>query len=589
MQDNASGAEQNSDHIFDYIIIGAGTAGCLLANRLSADASKRVLLIEAGRKDDYHWIHIPVGYLYCIGNPRTDWLYNTEPDAGLNGRALRYPRGKTLGGCSSINGMIYMRGQARDYDEWAHLTGDMAWRWENSLPHFKLHEDHYKGADAMHGARGTAPELMQNKAAPYQKILRHRNSGGEWRVEKQRLRWDVLDSFAEAAVQAGIPATDDFNRGNNEGVGYFEVNQKNGWRWNTAKAFLRPACYARPNFELWNNAQVCKLVITPQSDGSKRCTGVEVWTGAERVTAHSTRDSGSDRGLIGEVLLCAGSIGSPQILQLSGIGPGALLQQHGIAALQDLPGVGANLQDHLQIRSVYKIKGDKKWGLSLNTMANSWLGKARIGLDYALKQTGPMSMAPSQLGAFTRSSPDQPYPNIEYHVQPLSLDAFGEPLHSFNAFTASVCNLNPTSRGTVHIKSPHFEDAPAIAPNYLSTPEDRKVAADSLRVTRKIVSQSALAKYQPEEFKPGVQFQSDEDLTRLAGDIATTIFHPVGTTKMGRDDDTMAVVDSHLRVRGIQGLRVVDAGVMPLITSGNTNSPTLMIAEKAAGWIQAGV
>jgi choline dehydrogenase len=586
---------QDENHSFDYIIIGAGTAGCLLANRLSADASKRVLLIEAGRKDDYHWIHIPVGYLYCIGNPRTDWLYNTEPDAGLNGRSLRYPRGKTLGGCSSINGMIYMRGQARDYDEWAQLTGDMSWRWENALPYFKLHENHYKGADALHGARGVAPELMQDKSIPYQKLLRHHNAGGEWRVEKQRLRWDVLDAFSEAAVQAGIPATDDFNRGDNEGVGYFEVNQKNGWRWNTAKAFLRPMCYARPNFELWNNAQVCKLVVEVQPDGTKRCTGVEVWAGTERVTAFATRDSGKDQGLLGEVILCAGSIGSPQILQLSGIGPAALLQQHGIAVVQDLPGVGENLQDHLQIRSVYKIqplngdKGKNGWGLSLNTMANSLWGKARIGLEYALRQSGPMSMAPSQLGAFTRSSPDQTYPNIEYHVQPLSLDAFGEPLHSFNAFTASVCNLNPTSRGTVHIKSPRFEDAPAIAPNYLSTPEDRQVAADSLRVTRKIVSQSALAKYQPEEFKPGVQFQTDEDLARLAGDIATTIFHPVGTTKMGRDDDPMAVVDSHLRVRGIRGLRVVDAGVMPLITSGNTNSPTLMIAEKAAQWIQAGV
>ncbi|MDB5963765.1 MAG: choline dehydrogenase [Polaromonas sp.] len=445
---------QENDHVFDYIIIGAGTAGCLLANRLSGDASKRVLMIEAGRKDDYHWIHIPVGYLYCIGNPRTDWLYTTEPDAGLNGRSLRYPRGKTLGGSSSINGMIYMRGQARDYDQWAQLTGDMDWRWENALPHFKLHEDHYKGADAMHGARGVAPELMMNKAEPYQKILRHRNAGGEWRVEKQRLRWDILDAFAQAAQQAGIPATEDFNRGNNEGVGYFEVNQKNGWRWSTAKAFLRPACYGRPNFELWNNAQVCKLVIETQPDGGKRCTGVEVWTGSERVTARATRDSGQDRGLIGEVLLCAGSVNSPQILQLSGIGPAALLQQHGIDVVQDLPGVGANLQDHLQIRSVYKISGlngKGGWGLSLNTMANSLWGKARIGLEYALRQTGPMSMAPSQLGAFTRSSPDQPYPNIEYHVQPLSLDAFGEPLHNFNAFTASVCNLNPTSRGSVRL------------------------------------------------------------------------------------------------------------------------------------------
>jgi choline dehydrogenase len=578
--------------IFDYIIVGGGTAGCLLANRLSADATKKVLLIEAGRKDDYHWIHVPAGYLYCIGNPRTDWLYNTEPEAGLNGRSLRYPRGKTLGGSSSINGMIYMRGQARNYDEWAQLTGDSAWTWANALPYFKLHENHYKGADEFHGAAGTAPELMQDKTVPYQKILRHRKAGGEWQVSKQRLHWPVLDAFAEAAVQAGIPATGDFNRGNNEGVGYFEVNQKEGWRWNTAKAFLRPTCYGRPNFELWNKAQVSKLIIEKQPDGSQRCTGVEVWTGIDHVSAMATRDSAADRGLIGEVILCAGAVGSPQILQLSGIGPGALLHKLGIPVVQDLPGVGANLQDHLQIRSIYKITGhagSKGWGLSLNTMATSLLGKARIGVEYAMKRTGPLSMAPSQLGAFTRSSAEHAYPNIQYHIQPLSLDAFGEPLHTFNAFTASVCNLAPTSRGTVQIKSPDFNDAPAIAPNYLSTPEDRKVAADSLRVTRRIVSQSALAKYQPEEFKPGVQFETDEDLARLAGDIATTIFHPVGTTRMGRADDPMAVVDSHLRVRGIRGLRVVDAGVMPLITSGNTNSPTLMIAEKAAEWIQAGV
>ena len=576
-----------SDHIFDYIIVGGGTAGCLLANRLSADASKKVLLIEAGRKDDYHWIHIPVGYLHCIGNPRTDWLYNTEPEPGLNGRSLRYPRGKTLGGSSSINGMIYMRGQARNYDEWAQLTGDNAWTWANALPHFKLHENHYKGADEFHGASGTAPELMQDKTEPYQKILRHRKAGAEWQVSKQRLRWDVLDAFSQAAVQAGIPATDDFNRGNNEGVGYFEVNQKDGWRWNTAKAFLRPTCDARSNFELWSKAQVSKLIIEKQPDGSQRCTGVRVWTGVQHINLMATRDSGADRGLIGEVILCAGAIGSPQILQLSGIGPGVLLQEHGIPVVQNLPGVGANLQDHLQIRSVYKIKGPAH--STLNTLANTTLGKARIGLEYLFKRTGPMSMAPSQLGAFTRSDAAQAYPNIQYHVQPLSLDAFGEPLHSFNAFTASVCNLAPTSRGSVTIKSPRFEDAPAIAPNYLSTSEDKQVAADSLRVTRRIVSQSALGKYQPEEFRPGVQFQTDEDLSRLAGDIATTIFHPVGTTKMGQANDAMAVVDSHLRVRGIRGLRVVDAGVMPLITSGNTNSPTLMIAEKAAEWIQAGV
>ncbi len=560
---------------FDYIIIGAGTAGCLLANRLSADASKRVLLIEAGRKDDYHWIHIPVGYLYCIGNPRTDWLYQTEPEAGLNDRALRYPRGKTLGGCSSINGMIYMRGQARDYDQWARLTGDDAWTWGQALPYFKLHEDHHQGASAAHGARGIAPELMRDKTDPYVQVLRHRNAGGEWRVEKQRLRWDVLDAFAQAAQQAGIPASADFNQGDNEGVGYFEVNQRAGWRWNTAKAFLRPTCYARPNFEMWTSAQVVKLLLETQPDGSQRCTGVQVWASSEMVTATATA----------EVILSAGSIGSPQILQLSGIGPAALLQQHGIAVAQDAPGVGANLQDHLQIRAVFKVEGVQ----TLNTQANSLWGKALIGLEYALKRSGPMSMAPSQLGAFTRSDPAQPYPNIEYHVQPLSLEAFGEPLHGFNAFTASVCNLNPTSRGTVQIKSGKFEDAPAIAPNYLSTQADRQVAADSLRVTRKIVAQPALAKYQPEEWKPGTQYQTDEELAKLAGDIATTIFHPVGTTKMGAADDPLAVVDSRLRVRGngglIAGLRVVDAGVMPLITSGNTNSPTLMIAEKAAQWI----
>ncbi|QFZ82240.1 choline dehydrogenase [Variovorax paradoxus] len=536
-----------SDTTFDYIIIGAGTAGSLIANRLSADKTRRVLLIEAGRKDDYHWIHIPVGYLYCIGNPRTDWLYNTEPDAGLNGRTLRYPRGKTLGGCSSINGMIYMRGQSRDYDQWASLTGDEGWRWENVLPAFRKHEDFYLGADEMHGA------------------------GGEWRVEKQRLRWDILDAFADAAVQAGVPHTTDFNRGSNEGVGYFQVNQKNGWRWNTAKAFLRPTCYGRPNFELWTGAQVSRLLFETLPDGTKRCTGAQVWDGTEMTTAHAEC----------EVILSAGAIGSPQILQLSGVGPAELLRQHGIDVAVDAPGVGANLQDHLQIRAVYKIEGAP----TLNVLASSMVGKAKIGLEYLMKRSGPMSMAPSQLGAFTRSSPDREWPNIQYHVQPLSLDAFGEPLHSFPAFTASVCNLNPTSRGSVRIKSARFEDAPAIAPNYLSTEEDRKVAADSLRVTRRIAQQPALAKYKPQEWKPGVQYQTDEDLARLAGDIATTIFHPVGTTKMGADGDPMAVLDARLRVRGVHGLRVVDAGAMPTITSGNTNSPTLMMAEKAAGWI----
>lgn len=550
---------------FDYIVIGGGTAGALMANRLSGDRKLRVLLIEAGRKDDYHWIHIPVGYLYCIGNPRTDWLYNTEPDAGLNGRSLRYPRGKTLGGSSSINGMIYMRGQSRDYEQWAQLTGDDTWRWNEVLPAFMKHEDHYLGDE----------REAQRRDADFSRFHGH---GGEWRVEKQRLRWDILDAFAQAAQEAGIPHSTDFNRGSNEGVGYFQVNQKAGWRWNTAKAFLRPTCYGRPNFEMWTAAQVSRLLFETQADGSQRCSGAQVWDGHEMIQAWATR----------EVILCAGAIGTPQILQLSGIGAAERLRAHGITPVADLPGVGANLQDHLQIRAVYKINGAP----TLNVLASSMVGKAKIGLEYMLKRSGPMSMAPSQLGAFTRSSPAHEWPNLEYHVQPLSLDAFGEPLHSFPAFTASVCNLNPTSRGTVHIKSPRFEDAPAIAPNYLSTDEDRQVAADSLRVTRRIATQPALARYQPEEWKPGLQYQSDDDLARLAGDIATTIFHPVGTAKMGADGDPMAVLDSRLRVRDgrggrIAGLRVVDASVMPTITSGNTNSPTLMIAEKAAGWLRA--
>ena len=539
---------------FDYIVVGGGSAGCLLANRLSRDPSMRVLLLEAGRKDDYPWIHIPVGYLYCIGNPRTDWLYMTEPDAGLNGRSLRYPRGKTLGGCSSINGMIYMRGQARDFDGWAAQTGDDAWTWQNCLPDFKAHEDHYRldnGADTETGGNSRFSDLHGH--------------GGEWRIEKQRLKWDILESFAEAAVEAGIPRADDFNGGDNEGVGYFEVNQRSGWRWNTSKAFLRPA-RNRPNLAVWTQAHVERLVL----DG-KRCTGVVLRRQGQAIEVHADR----------EVILSAGAIGSPQILQLSGIGPADLLKRHGIAVVHDLPGVGENLQDHLQIRAVFKVGNAR----TLNTLANSLVGKAMIGLEYLLKRSGPMSMSPSQLGAFTRSDESQPHANLEYHVQPLSLDAFGEPLHTVPAFTASVCNLNPTSVGSVRIRSGKTEDAPAIAPNYLHTEADRRIAAESLRQVRKIVSQPALAKYCPEEWKPGPQFRSDEDLARLAGDIANTIFHPVGTTKMGRRDDPMAVVDSRLKLRGIEGLRVVDAGIMPKITSGNTNAPTLMIAEKAAGWI----
>ncbi|MET1028915.1 MAG: GMC family oxidoreductase N-terminal domain-containing protein [Dongiaceae bacterium] len=548
-----------SGESFDYIIVGAGTAGCLLANRLSQDPSKRVLLLEAGKKDNYHWIHIPVGYLYCIGNPRTEWMYQTEPEAGLNGRSLRYPRGKTLGGCSSINGMIYMRGQARDYDNWAAQTNDDAWSWTNSLPDFKAHEDHYRldnGADPQTGGNSRFSDMHGH--------------GGEWRIEKQRLKWEILEAFAEAAVQAGIPRTSDFNSGDNEGVGYFEVNQKSGWRWNTSKAFLRPV-RGRANLAVWTEACVERLLLETGNDGRRRCAGLVLKRGGQEMTVRAQS----------EVILSAGAIGSPQLLQLSGIGPAALLKSHGIEVALDLPGVGENLQDHLQIRAVFKIAGAK----TLNMLANSRRGKAGIALEYALTRSGPMSMSPSQLGAFSRSDPSRRYANLEYHVQPLSLDAFGQPLHAFPALTASVCNLNPTSRGTVHIRSNRHQDAPAIAPNYLATAEDRKVAADSLRQVRQIAAQPALARYQPIEWKPGAEFETDEELIKLAGDIASTIFHPVGTTRMGPAEDRMAVVDSHLRVRGIDGLRVVDAGIMPTITSGNTNSPTLMIAEKAARWI----
>ncbi len=542
------------DPTFDFVIIGAGTAGCLLANRLSADPTRRVLLVEAGGSDNYHWIHIPVGYLRCIGNPRTDWRYRTELEPGLNGRDLLFPRGKVLGGSSSINGMIYMRGQARDYDGWAAATGDDAWSWRNVLPDFRAHECSYRCAT------GDADVAASHGAV------------GEWRVSRQRLRWDILDAFAAAADEAGIPRIDDFNCGDNTGVSYFDVNQRNGWRVSSAKAFLKPV-RSRANLTVWTRATAERLQLTT-ADGQTRCTGVTLLRGTERVTVRATR----------EVILSAGAIATPQLLQLSGIGPAPLLREHGIDVRHELPGVGANLQDHLQIRPVFKVRGVR----TLNVVASSFWGRLGIALEYALRRTGPMSMAPSQLGAFAKSDPARPHANLQYHVQPLSLRAYDQPIDNFPAFTASVCNLNPTSRGSVRIRSADIQAPPRIAPNYLATEEDRRVAVDSLRLTRRIVAQPALAPYHPEEHLPGPQFTGDDELLRAGANIANTIFHPVGTARMGRADDAAAVVDSHLRVRGVAALRVVDASIMPVITSGNTNSPTLMIAEKAARWIVSG-
>ncbi|HKU70052.1 MAG TPA: GMC family oxidoreductase N-terminal domain-containing protein [Burkholderiales bacterium] len=521
---------------YDYVIAGAGSAGCVLANRLSADPNVSVLLLEAGGKDDWIWIHIPVGYLYCIGNPRTDWRYKTEPEPGLNGRSINYPRGRVLGGSSSINAMLYLRGQARDYDEWAQVCGAPDWAWQNVLPVFMGAEDHWRGADEKHG------------------------EGGELRVETPRTRWEIIEAFRAAAVESGVPATEDFNRGNNEGVSRFEVTQRSGVRWSAAKAFLRPAL-ERPNLTVMTEVLVKKVRLE-----GRRALGVELTKGNEELFAGARR----------ETILATGAIGSPQILQLSGIGPGALLARHGIPVVHDLP-VGENLQDHLQLRMAFKVKNV----LTLNTMLHSWWEKAKIGLEYAMFRTGPMTMPPSQLGAFVKSDPSQATPNLEYHVQPLSLDRFGVPPHRFPAFTASVCNLRPTSRGHVRITSPDPKAYPAIQCNYLSTSEDRKVAVDAIRLTRRIVTESqALKPYEPEEFMPGPALRADEELLKAAGDIGTTIFHPVGTCKMGPDG--AAVVDQRLRFHGIGGLRVVDASIMPTIVSGNTNSPVIMIAEKAA-------